>query len=283
MAQVYAEDLVAYVAKHPQQARNLHANYNAYAYPLPPAPPVYNLVVAEGFVAKLREQALSNTQRCKANRPWTFVDFSKLVDPKEAWLGFEYETGFDDQKDYEKAIAFLWDKQKYNAIDREGSGAFPFEIAFPPASAADFRAGATNVQNYFDFLQKNKLKQSNEPTTYSRRAIGMHVNISTPKSRKSGRQNGHIICTWLNTLSKNEQIELFGRYQQHWSLAQNRETWIEFKCFHSTDDKKAFDGYVQVALRFVDLIDFSIDNKGKAPTNLYAFLSGKDEALKVGK
>lgn len=267
MAQIHVEDIQ-------EAAKSGKHVYGLYGVDMKASPEVL-----QKWIDNLRAAALANRQQCKTNRPWSIVDFSKRLPADQPWIGFEYETGFDAKEDYEKAITFLWDNQRNNAIDREGSGKFPFEVAFPPQSALDFQKGVSNFQGYHNFMRDNGLKQANNPTTYTKRGIGMHVNISTPKSRKQGIRNGATLCEWLQSLGKAKETELFGRYQRHWSLAQNRGTWIEFKCFLSTDNREAVDRYVQIALKFCELIDYQIDG-GKKPTNLYEFLSGKDDQLK---
>lgn len=229
-----------------------------------------------------RNAALDNRMGGKSgDRPWGIIDMNKLLPKDQVWIGFEYETGFDDLGQYRAAIAYLWDNFNYLAIDREGSGQYPFEVAFGPVTYDTICVKKeAPIQKYLKWLAEQGYKQSNEPTTFSRTLIGMHVNISTPKSR--GRYNddtGYRIRKLLDALPQRVQEELFGRYQNRFSKCYARGNYFEFKLFGSTDSVEKFDSYVKVAGKLAGLIDFCIDNPGTDPTNVYEYLSGKDEKL----
>lgn len=227
---------------------------------------------------KLKQAALDNVQACKTNRPWTFVDFNLLLKADQPWLGWEWETGTDDKATYEKMIDFLWDGFTHVAIDREGSGQYPFEIAFPPENLSAYKNGSTAIQKYATWLNEQGIKQANNPTTYSMRAIGMHVNISTPLSRKK-RSSRTVALKLINLLQLGEkqETELYGRYQRFWNLCQARgdKGQFEFKMFASTSDLATIKKYQVVANKLPALIDCVIE--GKQPTNVYNYLSGKEE------
>lgn len=236
---------------------------------------------------KLKAAALANTQVCKANRPWTFVDFNLLLKQDQPWLGWEWETGTDDRDTYHLMIEFLW-SMNHIAIDREGSGKYPFEIAFPPENASTYKRGVTAFQKYARWIRDNKIKQANNPTTYTARAIGIHVNVSTPKSRKNPEKEvGYALATALQFAGKagtdadgqKKEIELFGRCQRFWSLCQHRgKGQYEFKLFASTSDYGTLKRYQQIALRLPALMDVYLDNL--KCINVYEYLRG-DEDLKV--
>lgn len=228
----------------------------------------------KAWLTQHRDVALANRQQCKTNRPWDIVDFSKLLPADQPWLGWEYETGTDDQPTYHKMINFLFD-MNHVAVDREGSGEFPFEIAFPPEAMSSYEDGSTAFQQYCKFLKDNAIEQAMNPTTYTRRAIGMHVNISTPLSRKKGIKyaTSDALCADLG-MGEKEEIELFGRYQRHWSLASARGPMMEFKMFASTSDTSVIEKYMEVAKRLPALIDAYI--KGLHAKNMYAYLRGDD-------
>lgn len=137
---------------------------------------------AEALLQRVLDEALNNQQDCKYNRPWEIVDFAKKLPNDEPWIGFEFETGFDKKANYQKFIHWLW-QQDYVAIDREGTGKYPVEVAFPPQALSDVQQNSHLLQRSVEFIHTNKLTPALNPTTFTRRDVGIHAGISTPKWR----------------------------------------------------------------------------------------------------
>lgn len=241
-------------------------------------PLIDNLATAQAYIDQRLTNALNNRDFCKVDRPWKIVNLTKKLDPEQAWVGFEFETGFDKKVDHDKYINFLWN-QEYTAIDREGSGKYPVEAAFAPQNIVDVLAGKSTLQQTVEFINDAGLDASTVPSTFTCRDIGIHAGISTPKSRAG------CVAAQVRTLSNilfdldNAQMrELYGRTALHWGTTKDRISYVELKMFKSVTDVDKIKGYIQVVAQCATLLDFLIDNPNvKKLKNTYAFLSGADE------
>ena len=239
---------------------------------------------AEALLQRVLDDALNNRQDCKCNRPWEIVDFAKKLPNDEPWIGFEFETGFDNKADYQKFIHWLW-QQDYVAIDREGTGKYPVEVAFPPQALSDVQQNSHLLQRSVEFIHANKLTPALNPTTFTRRDVGIHAGISTPKWRALRAEQNYNradsvvnkLAHMLDNLSSQQKDELYGRHQLYWGTANNRHSYVELKMFRAIPEADRVSGYIDVAIRCTQLLDWCIDNKGKKLTQeqTYNFLSGK--------
>lgn len=234
------------------------------------------------------QQILNNKQGCKNDRPWTIAKIDKLLDAEQPWVGYEFETGFDDKDEYHKVCNFLWHQQDYTSIDREGTGKFPMEIVYSPQNAADVLAGKGRLRETIQFFADNNLTPAKNPTTYSRRDVGMHVNISTPKKRKSKSDyyNDPVldkVNTALQSLTNDQHDELYGRHEMHWGYGNNRGKYWEFKLFRSIPTLDRLNTVEKVTAGILVLIDYYEQNPNALQcTNAYDILSGKTDKVLTG-
>lgn len=248
-----------------------------------------SLAAAEQYIKDALAKALDNKQGCKHDRPWNIVDMTKLLDVKQAWIGFEFETGFDDKAEYQKFINFLWGLD-HVAIDREGTGNFPVEVAYPPQTVDDILKGQGMLHASLKFIEANKLTPALNPTTFTRRDVGIHFGISTSRSRKlkgARYQSGtglyelsDRLSNILATLGQKQMDECYGRHQQHWGFCTPRDTYIEFKMCRAIPTLAHVQQLERVAVKCAELMDLLIDNpKLTKVTNLYEVFSGKAESF----
>ncbi len=227
--------------------------------------------------------ALKNDQACKQDRPWRIVDMDKKLDGDKPWIGFEFETGFDKQDDYAKVINFLWGLD-HVALDREGTGKFPVEIAFPPMEL-DKALDESLLERTLQFIEDNGIVPALNPTTYTKRDVGCHMGISTKKSRAAGVDKSYELAQKLSKVLEsltNEQCdELYGRHALHWGTANSRGTYIELKMCKAIPHIERVRGYARLAAKCCELLDFFIDNPKAKVTNGYEFLSGKSDKIEV--
>ena len=245
---------------------------------------VYNiktLGAAENYLAKVLNAALANTMGNKHDRPWQIVDFKKKLDNEQPWIGFEFETGFDDKEEYQQFIHWLW-KQDYVAIDREGSGNYPVECAFPPQTLADVEQNGHLLQRAVEFINEKQLTAAGNCTTFTKRDIGIHAGISSAKFRAMGVYAKSAViermAAVLNSLNHDERMELYGRTALHWGTASNRSTYVELKMFKSTTNVEQIKGYIKVVKKCIEMMDLFIDDPKAKIDDAYSFLSGGKKA-----
>lgn len=245
----------------------------------------YSDAQAQELLDNTLKAALNNTQRCKYHRPWDIVDFRTKLDPKQAWIGFEFETGFDSNKDYQKFINFLW-AQDYTAIDREGTGKFPVEVAFAPMHAADVLAGNSTLEAALKFVMDEGLKPALNPTTFTQRDVGCHAGISTPAFRAMDRNGQSRIVNRLNAaltcLTKEQRVVVYNRPELLWGGANLRTGYAEIKTFRAVPTLEAVQKYVRVAGQIVKLMDILIadPNLELSDKQAFAFLSTTADTVK---
>ena len=239
---------------------------------------------AEALLNSVLEDALENEQDCKEHRPWEIVDFSEKLDADDTWIGFEFETGFDSKKEYQTFIRWLWD-QPYVAIDREGTGDYPVEVAFPPQTLADIAKNGHLLTHCLGFIHKKELTPALNPTTFTCRDVGIHAGISTAKWRDAdyNAQSKAVrkLADILYQLTDKQMDELYGRHELHWETAHNRYTYVELKMFRAIPELERVNGYIDVTIRCTKLLDWCLDNPTTKLTNaqVYNYLSGKTDNI----
>lgn len=245
---------------------------------------VYTLSQAHEYLQRTLDAALDNNQGNKDDRPWHIVDFSKRLDPTQPWIGFEFETGFDDKQEYQKFIRWLWE-QRYVAIDREGTGNYPVEVAFPPQELQDVLKNGHLLLKCVEFIHHSKLTPALNPTTFTRRDVGIHAGISTPKFRSATYgQKADAVCALsaiLNNLSVEQKKELYGRSALYWGTAHLRESYVELKMFKAIPEVAHVQHCIDVTVRCIDLLDWCLDNPYKKLNREqgYNYLSGKTNEI----
>lgn len=209
----------------------------------------------------------------KGVRPWDLVNMSKRLDPKQPWIGIEYETGYKLKDTYEKVINFVWQSFPLTAVDSEGCSSYPCEITFAPANFDDFISNDGDMDKLLKFMKKANCPKAPHSV---RAMIGTHCNISTPKYRAfmgtaKGQQSQLRIVRMLNQglyqMNATDKRALFGRqpYGQFYSRANRYGSWIEGKLFNSTDDIKQWRGYKEVIAKLCEVVEFlaKLEEKGK--------------------
>lgn len=235
---------------------------------------------ARTYLVKALDAALDNRQGCKDNRPWHIVNFNKILDRKEPWIGFEFETGFDNKNEYQKFIRHLWD-QPYTAIDREGTGKYPVEVAYAPMELSKVKAGGSTLRASVQFMKDQGLTPALNPTTFTRRDVGIHAGISSPKMLASDK---YSLCRRLNeallSLNSKQRIAVYGRDQLHWGGAHCRNNYFEIKVFRAIPTMEHVDLVERTTMNIVKLMDFLADNPNAAPSAdaVFKFLSSKRPA-----
>jgi hypothetical protein len=213
--------------------------------------------IDETVAKHIHQTCLSQTlavQQGKVNRPWELINLTEKLDSKQAWFGFEFETGFNTHDDYKKIIQFVWDNIEHVAIDREGYGRYCPEITFSPQNMDKFFDKTADIYTVIKWMNENKVRMPDIGDF-----VGTHLNLSTPTYRAG--TNRSTVCDLMNhsilLLKPEEQVELFGRvpYGLGNEMNVNGQAWIEFKMFRSTDDLEKFDGYMKVARRLARVME----------------------------
>lgn len=241
------------------------------------------LADAEAILKNTLDKALANNQPNKHDRPWSIVQFDKMLDKDQPWIGFEFETGFDDVKEYRQFINFLWGLN-YVAIDREGTGKYPVEVAYPPQTLQDITDNGSLLLKSLEFVNDNGLTPALNPTTFTRRDVGIHAGISTPNIRKNNgvRRIAGILDGILCSLNDKQKKELYGRTALHWGGAQGRDGYIEVKVFRAIPTVEHVATVTKVTQQIVKLVLWLEQNPDvKEISNAYDVLSGKTDTPKA--
>lgn len=220
----------------------------------------------------------------KGVRPWEIVNVTQKLDKKQAWIGVEYETGFDTGEEYRKIVNFVWNNFANSAIDAEGANSYPCELTFSPMNYDDFMDQTKNpMDRLYEFMKENKIvvndKWGTEPVGggcdcgdpdcdenyeyYDEDLqVGTHCNISTPAYRElkdyDGRENVTIVLNAsLNSLSEENLNKFFNRipYGGFYSRGGKHGNWIEGKLFNSTGDMKRWEKYKATIGRIAEVIE----------------------------
>lgn len=235
--------------------------------------------IAERFLDHHHNIALQRRQLNKHNRPWEIVDVTGKLDTDQPWLGFEYETGLNSQKDYEALINYVWFNTMHVAFDMEGYGPWSPEITYPPQNLAEYVNGTSYLQKTIKWMNESGVKMA----SFGDARVGTHLNLSTPSFRKLSdvKQDllTHILSRSLVMMSEEEMRPLFGR--RLYGLATRMAGWVEFKMFRSTDDLVVFNGYIKVATRMAEVMEYlarsNAVGSGAYINNLPDVLHGKTE------
>jgi hypothetical protein len=251
--------------------------------------------MTEAKADEILSSALRTTlavEQAKINRPWEIVDLTKQLDPKQPWLGFEFEMGFTLKADYDRLINHLWHNTNHVAIDREGYGNYCPEVTFSPENLDGYMHGTSTIHGVIKWMNEQKVPLAN----FGQQYVGTHVNMSTPAYRK-GSQAARARCSGLInqsilTMNQTEYNDLFGRKPYGLGTVQDGG-WIEYKMFKSTDDLRAFNRYIEVSKNLAEVMEYlmvnaatvpattSVDNKSRFITNFADILRGKVKSNKM--
>lgn len=209
----------------------------------------------------------------KSTRPWELVDVTAGLDPAQPWIGFEYETGFDDRTHYHQVINFCWESFDNMAFDREGPGRYDVELTFSPINLSTMMdKNACPIDKLLAFERASGIfpeeVDGGDPEDWgSDEQWGMHVNISTPASRDLASDRHTMVCAMLNLsldkMSSAAKHRLFGRIPYGLGFCRSglnaeqqvKQQWMEFKLFNTTGDQEVFDDYRNVTANLTKVIE----------------------------
>lgn len=200
------------------------------------------------WLAKHKEADLEYDFSWKGPRPWDIVNVTSRLDPKQIWIGYEFETGFDDKERFERAVNWLWNNADNFVIDREGCGDYPCEFTFSPVNLDHFMSSDYIIDKFLNKL--NKMGETDRIDDGFDQ-IGMHVNFSGPNIRitkDTGKLADLLSCS-IGALDVMQQRELFGRipYGFVYARGDNNSRWLEGKLFDSTHNKEKWQAYKAVS------------------------------------
>lgn len=187
----------------------------------------------------------------KGIRPWQLVNVTRRLDPSSIWIGFEFETGFDDESAFHKSVNWLWKNADNFVIDREGCGDYPCEFTFSPVNLEDFNKKSYIVDSFIKKL--NQIGEGDRPDDGFGDMVGMHANFSGPNVRALSNHNLHTLAAILSgsisKLSEEQQMTLFGRepYGLIYAQGGNANPYLEGKLFNSTHSLDTWRAYKNVA------------------------------------
>lgn len=210
----------------------------------------------------MRDAVLAYGQR-KSNRPWYIADISAQLDPEQTWIGVEFETGFNGISNYRRAMNYIWNHLRYVAIDREGCGEYATEITFPPQNLSKYEEGKSNIHKLYSWLGRQERNGGLADMT-NQTMVGTHINISTPAFRALAENTltPSTICAIINrslhSTTADERRQLFGRnpYGFGYLRSSGSDRWIEFKLFKSTASVAEFNGYIEVAKKIAEAMEW---------------------------
>lgn len=229
------------------------------AYNLPKTLTEENIRAAlEGFRAKAIEG-----RQYKGVRPWELVDVASALDPTQAWIGLEYENGFDSREDYRRIVEWTVDNTMYSAMDREGPGAYKVEMTFAPVNLNEFIENDT-ISRVIRQQQEFGIRQAEFDDNDEQ--WGIHVNISTPTQRfltetQMRMLNMSLQCSF-SAMSPAAKRRLFGRIPYGYSYVRSAgdRRWFEFKLFNTTDDLEDYEEYKLVIRNLAKAVEYLASN-----------------------
>lgn len=212
---------------------------------------------ARRILAAAKAAAMNRMQGNKYNRPWALLDVTEGLDRQQAWLGWEFETGFRNLQEYQRVINYMWQRQPRSAIDSEGYGSYPAELTFSPVNESDFLAEKSGIWQLLRYMRTHGISSDWIADNY----VGTHLNVSTPTFRSLNRSAAGVVVSMMSesirTLTPAQKQELFGRqpYGYGYFQAINSKQWAEFKLFKSTSNIDTFRKYADVAKRIAMMME----------------------------
>lgn len=243
-----------------------------------------------GRILTAAKNATLRVAQQKINRPWEMISLTDKLDPKQPWLGFEFETGFNTLAEYQRVINFVWDNIDHVAIDREGYGQYCPEITFSPQNLSAYMDKSADIYRTIQWMNEKGVRMPDIGNH-----VGTHLNISTPAYRdmvakgKSTETVVDILNHSILMMPETRMVALFGR--KPYGLGNAQASWIEFKMFRSTDNLNKLDGYMQVSKNFASVMEQLCTMKLPAYTagttdyipNFAALLAGKAKDVEIAR
>lgn len=187
----------------------------------------------------------------KSNRPWSIINMSNKLDPSKAWIGFEFETGFETEDARRDVMGWVWDNTMHSVMDHEGSGHHPVEITFAPDYLENYLERKSDMHRLYAYITKKNY--SLVPYTFA----GTHANISIPTFRTDGAWKITYIVSVLNyALQTLDRMKAFGRDPYGWAYVADTGVHIELKLFMSGTDVSQFDSYVRMTAAITEAIEY---------------------------
>lgn len=202
----------------------------------------------------------------KDNRPWFLRDMTKRYPQGKSLVGLEIETGWPSTRTLTSAMEWLWMNTMYTTVDREGCGAHPCEVTFPPFPLGEDTTDEAQLMSFIEQAADNLACVTMVTNSdMSGQNVGTHINVSTPYLRSSTDAATRRMM-WMNMMfSRMRDDGLFffvaGRTGYGSTPAycpdSNSEATrrIEFKLFHTTFHPGQFANYLKITRRLVELCE----------------------------
>lgn len=202
----------------------------------------------------------------KSMRPWDIVNFSDILDPAKAWIGWEVETGWPVPESRSAALSELFEKYNHVATDNEGP-MYGVEMTWSPSDN-----GYDGQQHPLLFVAE-MAKKHGAYDHHGDSETGTHVNISTPTYRLLSDDQAEEVVNALNRalgdLSGDECEELFGRRRLYGGFFQ-QHSWVEGKMFNTTYEEASAYDYIDVAQTLASLMErLSVYVMQECPDDLF--------------
>lgn len=180
----------------------------------------------------------------KSNRPWYIIDLSTKLDPNEAWIGFEFETGFQNEAARRDVMSWVWDNTMHSCMDYEGAGNYPVEITFAPDTERAYTERTSDLHRLYAYITQRNYALV--PYQYA----GTHANISIPGMRKAATWKQDFVSGAINAIIQSgiNRDRAFGRNPYGWGTRMDGAGHMEFKLFMSATNVAQFDHYVRVSI-----------------------------------
>lgn len=209
------------------------------------------------WLAGHRENDMEYNFSFKGTRPWEIINVTKRLDPTQVWIGYEFETGFDDKNQYDKAVNWLWNNAENFVIDREGVGEYPCEFTFSPVNLDQFMSKDYVIDKFL--VKLNEIGETERILDEWGAQVGMHVNMSGPNIRNCTdlQALANLLSCSIGALSHEQARTLFGRqpYGYIYERSANGQVWLEGKLFNSTHDINKWNEYKAVSNNLALLAD----------------------------
>lgn len=201
-------------------------------------------------------------------RPWEIdPDIYASLDRKQAWWGFEFETGYVSKEARTAVIDYCWDNFNNVCFDTEGEGDWAVEITFAPEEKSKYESGEAQAIKFMQYLTNNPLVNNTKAVN-----VGTHINLSSPKLNAGnmrwaawglGRSVAALPVQMQDKANTREYM--FGRRQLYGGFfTQQADTsvWIEGKVFRTTYDIEQFKRYLKVCDGLTRCLDALCDVLG---------------------
>jgi len=143
------------------------------------------------------------------------------------------------------------------------------------------------------WVEDNKLTPARNPTTFTKRDVGIHAGISTAKWRAmdDARNDRYNACNkldrLLDSLNDEQRNAAYGRTALHWGCAHNRHSYVELKMFRAIPSSEYIAQVVVVTKQCVKMLDALLDDFNVLDkwdnTDVFNFLTNPDADIELEK